>query len=97
MKIGYTSSTKYHSIVTTQYLGRHVLRSWRYKSEPPEVLIKFPSPDVLQTFHKWYAPLHREVTNLSDAVCKDEHSPARSFLQVKSVSMKIAFTHQPPT
>lgn len=73
------------------------MRSWRNKSEPPEIVINFPSPDVLQTFHRWYALLHRDVTKLSDAVCEDEHSPARPFLQVKSVrvSMNIFSLHTP--
>lgn len=73
------------------------MRSWRNKSEPPEILISLPSPDVLQTFHRWYALLHREVTKHSDAVCEDEHSQARPFLQVKSVRVsKHIFSVHPP-
>lgn len=77
------------------------MRSLRNKSEPPGILINLPSHDVLQTFHRWYALLHRDVTKLSDALCEDEHSPARPFLQVKSVRVStktfLAFTHQPPS
>lgn len=65
------------------------MRSWRNKSERPEILINLPSPDVLQTFHRWYAQLHHEVTKVSDAVCEDEHFPAHPFLQVKSVRVSI--------